>query len=56
MKLEDILNMWKRDAEIKPITLDESSRDTPKLHAKYLELLSIAKLKLKKKKYDAKIL
>lgn len=40
--------MWKTDSAIEQFNLDETSRNTPALHAKYLELLSIAKLQLKK--------
>ncbi len=40
--------MWKKDSVIEQFNLDDTSRNTPALHAKYLELLSIAKLQLKK--------
>ena len=36
--------------------LDESSRETPKLHAKYLELLSTTKLMLKRTEFQQKVL
>ena len=42
--LETILEMWKKDSEIKDLSLDESSRDSAKLHGKYLELLSVNRL------------
>ena len=48
--------MWSSDSVIGQSSLDESSRQTPILHAKYLELLSLAKLKLKKAEQDQKIL
>lgn len=48
MNLESVLEMWKKDSAIEQFNLDETSRLTPQLHAKYLELLSIAKLQLKK--------
>jgi hypothetical protein len=48
MNLETVLEMWKTDSAIEQFNLDETSRNTPALHAKYLELLSIAKLQLKK--------
>ena len=48
MDLKDIHAMWGNDATIDSMKLDESSRITPILHAKYLELLSNAKLKLKR--------
>ena len=47
--------MWSRDSEIK-MQLDESSRETPMLHAKYLELLSTAKLQLKRAEFSQKVL
>ena len=46
--LEQILEMWKTDGVIDKHDLSEESIKTPKLHAKYLELLSIYKLQLKK--------
>lgn len=47
MNLESILAMWKQDSEIDEVQLDESSRDSAKLHSKYLDLYSVAKLKQK---------
>ena len=54
--LETILEMWKKDSEIKDLSLDESSRDSAKLHGKYLELLSVNRLKLKKLELEFKVL
>ena len=54
--LEKILEMWKKDSEIDDIRLDESSKNTAKLHAKYLEILTINKLRLKKKDLEFKVL
>ncbi len=48
MNLETVLEMWKKDAEIPQYNLDETSRQTPALHAKYMEFMSIARLQLKK--------
>lgn len=48
--------MWKKDSQIEQFNLDETSRNTPQLHAKYLELLSIAKLQLKKAEHSQKSL
>ncbi len=48
--------MWKKDSQIEQYNLDETSRNTPQLHAKYLELLSIAKLQLKKAEHTQKSL
>ena len=56
MDLKMILDSWSSDSVIGQTSLDESSRQTPILHAKYLELLSLAKLRLKKAEQDQKIL
>ena len=56
MKLEEILEQWKADASLPKNNLDEVSRQTPALHAKYLTLLTNAKLKLKKYEMDQKSL
>jgi hypothetical protein len=53
-QLDEILEMWKKDAPIDEMALDEASRDSAKLHSKYLELYSIAKLRLKKLELDFK--
>jgi hypothetical protein len=54
--LQNVLDMWKEDCEIEEMNLDESSRETPKLHAKYLELYSLAKLQMKKAEMNQKSL
>jgi glycerophosphoryl diester phosphodiesterase len=54
MMLNDILEMWKKDSVIDEMTLDESSRESAKLHSKYLELLSVARLRLKKLELEFK--
>ena len=56
MNLEVILNDWKKDCVIDESHLDKSSIDIAKLHAKYLQLLSISKLQLKKTELKQKIL
>jgi len=55
-ELETIHKMWSEDCVINNLKLDEISRDTPKLHAKYLRLLSEAKITLKKIEYKQKVL
>lgn len=52
--LEKILDEWKTDARIDPLNIDESSRLTPELHAKYLSMLSQTKLKLKQTEFKQK--
>jgi hypothetical protein len=54
--LNKIMDMWATDCQIDNSKLDQSSRDTPILHAKYLRLLSEAKLMLKKSERSQKIL
>lgn len=56
LRLEDVLKMWEKDSVIDEMNLDRSSIDSAKLHSKYLELLSITKLQLKKKEMDFKVL
>lgn len=55
-ELSNILDMWKNDCVISEFNLDDASRHTPSLHAKYLELRALTKLKLKKAELDQKTL
>ena len=54
MDLQAILNEWEQDCVIDDIKLDETSRESPKLHAKYLSLLSNYKLMLKRAEFKQK--
>ena len=54
--LQTILDMWKEDSIIDEMALDESSRQSAKLHGKYLELLSVNKLRLKKQEAEFSVL
>ena len=54
--LQQILEMWKEDSVIERNNLDETSRTTPALHAKYLELLAQAKLAKKRVEFQQKTL
>ena len=56
LKLEDILTEWQKDSEINQGRLDQASVDTAKLHAKYLQWLSVAKLQLKRQQMNQKTL
>lgn len=56
LDLDNIMNMWKEDSKINENNLDEASRQSPILHAKYLELYNLAKIKLRKAEGDQKIL
>ena len=52
-ELNLIHNMWKQDCIIGN-KLDEASQQTPVLHSKYLNLLSEAKMMLKKAEFEQK--
>jgi hypothetical protein len=54
LTLEQVLEQWKKDCTIDDMELDKSSRETPKLHAKYLELLSLSKLQKTRKEQEFK--
>lgn len=54
--LKSILEMWQTDCSIPRNNLDETSRQTPTLHAKYLQLLAEAKLQLRKCERQQKVL
>ena len=54
--LQQILEMWKEDSVIERNNLDETSRLTPALHAKYLDLLAQAKLAKKRAEFKQKTL
>ena len=51
---EQILEEWKKDCQIDNMELDTSSCETPKLHAKYVELLSMSKLQKHRKEMEFK--
>ncbi len=44
MTLDDIMKMWERDCEIDDLALDDETKKTSKLHAKYLELVNVNRL------------
>ena len=56
MNLESILEMWKKDCVIDEMQLDEASRESAKLHSKYLELLSSNRMRLKKSELEYKVI
>ena len=53
--LKNIHDMWKSDCQIDVSDLFEASRQTPALHAKYLELLSTCKLQLKRHEFKKEV-
>lgn len=54
LDLDNIMKMWKEDSVIDQNNLDEASIQTPMLHAKYLELYNVAKIKLRRAEADQK--
>ncbi len=56
MDVEDLLKQWANDSKISEHALDETTLRGAMLHSKYLELYTIAKLRLKKKELDYAIL
>ena len=56
LNLEEIFKMWAKDSEIDDLRLDEASKKSASLHAKYLEMLSVSKLQLKRKDMEFKVL
>lgn len=51
-KLNKIMTEWNSECEIDPVNLDSESLKTPKLHAKYLRLYALAKLRYEKIKIE----
>lgn len=56
LNIEEILEMWKKDSVIDDLNLDETSKNSARLHAKYLEFMAVAKLQVKKRQQDLAIL
>ena len=56
LRIEDVLEMWKTDSEIDELKLDDASQQSARLHSKYLEMLSITRLQLKKKESEFRVL
>ena len=54
--LTELLEEWKNDCQISELHLDESSRQVPILHSKYLEKLMNVKLLLKRAEFTQKTL
>ena len=52
--LKQVPDMWQKDSIINNARLDETSRQTPALHSKYLQLWSTAKLELRRAEFDQK--
>lgn len=52
--LKKVHEMWQNDSVINNAKLDETSKNTPQLHAKYLQLWSTAKLELRRAEFEQK--
>ena len=47
MKIQDIVDLWRKDVKIDDVELDREALNVPILHAKYLGILSEERLKLR---------
>ena len=56
MNIEEVLKMWKEDSIIDDLKLDDTTIKMARIHSKYLELITIAKMRRKKKDLDYKTL
>jgi hypothetical protein len=56
VNIEEVLKMWKEDSIIDDLKLDDTTIKTARMHSKYLELITIAKIRKKKKDLDYKTL
>ena len=45
--LQNVLSEWQKDCQIDEMNLDEESRRSANLHAKYIQLHALSKLQLK---------
>jgi len=56
VNIEQVLEMWKEDSIIDDLKLDDTTIRMARIHSKYLELITIAKIRRKKKDLDYKTL
>jgi len=56
LNIEEVLKMWKEDSIIDNLKLDDTTIKMARIHSKYLELITIAKIRRKKKDLDYKTL
>jgi len=56
LNIEEVLKMWKEDSIIDDLKLDDTTVRMARVHSKYLELITIAKIRRKKKDLDYKTL
>jgi len=56
LNIEQVLEMWKTDSIIDDLKLDDTTIKMARIHSKYLELITIVKMRRKKKDLEYKIL
>jgi len=56
VNIEEVLKMWKDDSVIDEFKLDDVTIKTARMHSKYLELITIAKMSRKKRDFEYKTL
>jgi hypothetical protein len=56
VNIEEVLKMWKEDSIIDDLKLDNTTIKMARIHSKYLELITIAKIRRKKKDLNYKTL
>lgn len=56
VKLDTIIAQWETDCVIDMLGLDDASRKSPVLHAKYLDLMAQAKLEMRDAEFKQKVL
>ena len=56
MNIEEVLKMWKEDSIIDDLKLDDTTIKMARIHSKYLELITIARMRRKKKDLEYKTL
>ena len=56
MTTTEVLQMWQKDGQIDELKLDDTTIRMARIHSKYLELLTIAKMTRKKRELEYKTL
>jgi len=54
--IDMIIKQWEKDSVIDDMRLDDATRDSAKLHSKYLSLVSMNRLELRKRELDLNVL
>ena len=56
MTTTEVLQMWQKDGQVDDLKLDDTTIRMARIHSKYLELLTIAKMTRKKRELEYKTL